>query len=275
MLITVENSRCLSVKEIYVYPSLEVEGKGFIGLRSQLRSGRNAKASHIACFDASKIGSYSQLNDGAFKDCCIGNYCSIAECVRMFEPHDESELANSLGGLVKDSLIFKDFLGTNPSKPAPKTYIGSDVWIGSNVQIKAGVIIGHGAVIGAGTNVSQHVPPYAVVVGDVPRIMKWRFPKETVERMLNLRWFDYDWRKLFVHWGKLEQGLADMEQLIKDNQAPLIGDGFRYQVDSHKSLMIEKDHWSFSEQLEQDFGTSDMRELFARPEIQEQSLQFA
>lgn len=273
MLINVDVSRRLVEKDLFIYSGMAVEGNGFVGLRSQLRAGRSNKPSHIGCFTSSYIGSYSQLNDGDFINSYIGNYSSIAENVRVFEPHNSSGLTNSFGLSMQNSPIFKDFLGVDSASELPKTYIGSDVWIGSAVQIQAGVIIGHGAVIGAGTCVLQHVPPYAVVVGDVPRIVKWRFPQETVQRLLNSQWFEYDWRNLMVHWAKLEQGLSDMEQLLKTTDVPKLGDGYKFSF-ANNVFGFNQAQWSFSGQLEQDFGTSDMLEIFARPEIKAQTLQF-
>ena len=69
--------------------------------------------------------------------------------------------------------------------------IGSDVWIGGDVTIMSGVHIGNGAVIGAGAVVAKDVPPYAVVVGNPMRIVKYRFDEETVARLLRIKWWNW------------------------------------------------------------------------------------
>jgi acetyltransferase-like isoleucine patch superfamily enzyme len=51
--------------------------------------------------------------------------------------------------------------------------IGNDVWIGFNSTILKGVTIGDGAIIGANTVVTKDVPPFAVAVGNPPRIIKY------------------------------------------------------------------------------------------------------
>ena len=51
--------------------------------------------------------------------------------------------------------------------------IGDDVWIGFNSVILKGVTIGQGAIIGANTLITKDVPPYAVVVGNPARIVKY------------------------------------------------------------------------------------------------------
>jgi acetyltransferase-like isoleucine patch superfamily enzyme len=54
-----------------------------------------------------------------------------------------------------------------------KIIIGNDVWIGFNSTILKGVTIGDGAVIGANSVITKNVPPYAVVVGNPSRIIKY------------------------------------------------------------------------------------------------------
>ncbi len=55
--------------------------------------------------------------------------------------------------------------------------IERDVWIGASSVILEGVTIGEGAVIGAGTVVTKDVDPYAVVVGNPGRTIKYRGEK--------------------------------------------------------------------------------------------------
>jgi acetyltransferase-like isoleucine patch superfamily enzyme len=52
--------------------------------------------------------------------------------------------------------------------------IGNDVWIGANSVITDGVTIGDGAVIGAGSVVTRDVAPYAIVVGNPARLLRFR-----------------------------------------------------------------------------------------------------
>lgn len=69
--------------------------------------------------------------------------------------------------------------------------IGHDVWIGHNAFIMPGVkVIGNGAVIGAGAVVTKDVPPYAVVVGNPGRLIKYRFTPQEIARIESLRWWE-------------------------------------------------------------------------------------
>ena len=70
--------------------------------------------------------------------------------------------------------------------------IGNDVWIGCHTLILGGVHIGNGAVIGAGAVVAKDVPPYAVVVGNPARIVKYRFPKDVIEKLQRIKWWYWD-----------------------------------------------------------------------------------
>lgn len=74
--------------------------------------------------------------------------------------------------------------------------IGNDVWIGDNVTILGGVRIGDGAVIAAGAVVVKDVPPYAIVGGNPAKIIKYRFPEETIERLRRIAWWDWDGEKI-------------------------------------------------------------------------------
>ena len=69
--------------------------------------------------------------------------------------------------------------------------IGSDVWIGSRAIILSGITIGNGAVIGAGAIVTRDVPPYAIVAGNPARLIRYRFPPETIAALEEIAWWDW------------------------------------------------------------------------------------
>ena len=79
------------------------------------------------------------------------------------------------------------------SKP---TKIGNDVWIGANAIIQSGVTIGDGAIIGSGAVVTKDVPPYAIVVGVPAKILKYRFNKEQIKELLQLKWWNLPFDKI-------------------------------------------------------------------------------
>ena len=52
--------------------------------------------------------------------------------------------------------------------------------------------IGDGAVIGANSLVLEDIPPYAIAVGTPAKVIKYRFDEQTVDRLLKIRWWDWD-----------------------------------------------------------------------------------
>jgi acetyltransferase-like isoleucine patch superfamily enzyme len=69
--------------------------------------------------------------------------------------------------------------------------IGNDVWIGYKAMILSGVTVGDGACIGAMSVVAQDVRPYAVVAGNPPRVIRYRFMDDDIRFLLELKWWDW------------------------------------------------------------------------------------
>jgi acetyltransferase-like isoleucine patch superfamily enzyme len=134
----------------------------------------SAKATFVEPFS---IGIESYVGDFTHiaQNTTIGSYCSIANlCTIGAAPHDLKRLTTFPFVLVDGY----------------KTVIGHDVWIGCNSVILAGVNIGTGAVIGAGSVVTKDVPPYSIVVGNPARVLRYRFSKELIPRLLESRWWE-------------------------------------------------------------------------------------
>ena len=77
------------------------------------------------------------------------------------------------------------------------TVVGNDVWIGQNVTVLPGVHIGDGAIVGANSVVSKDVPPYAVVGGNPVKLIRMRFDDDTIQFLLQLKWWDWPAQKIF------------------------------------------------------------------------------
>ncbi|QPC95135.1 antibiotic acetyltransferase [Mesorhizobium sp. INR15] len=120
----------------------------------------------------------------------IGTFCSIAgEVVIMCEGNHAIDCATSYPLHIQ--LLKKPSPVENGGKLSGVN-IGNDVWIGMRATVLPGVNIGHGAVIGANAVVSKDVPPYAIVVGNPARVVRYRFAEETIEKLLAIRWWDWD-----------------------------------------------------------------------------------
>jgi serine acetyltransferase len=58
--------------------------------------------------------------------------------------------------------------------------------------VLSGVTIGNGAVVGCRAVVTRDVPDYAIVAGNPATIMRMRFNPETVDRLLETAWWNWD-----------------------------------------------------------------------------------
>lgn len=69
--------------------------------------------------------------------------------------------------------------------------IGHDVWIGAGATIMSGVRIGNGAVVGASATVAKDIPPYAIVVGNPARVIKYRFTEDVIAKLQAIKWWEW------------------------------------------------------------------------------------
>lgn len=69
--------------------------------------------------------------------------------------------------------------------------IENDVWVGAKATIMSGVKIHNGSVVGAGSLVSKDVPPYAIVVGNPGKIIRYRFSENIIDSLLKIAWWDW------------------------------------------------------------------------------------
>lgn len=143
------------------------------------------------------IGMYTQgfcFVPGAFdRHTTVGRYCSIAADVRVFNRNHPMEFKSTHAFFFNPGFGYctKDFVDYIPLT------IGNDVWIGEHAQIMSNVTeIGDGAVIGAGAIVNKNVPPYAVIVGNPSRAVRYRFSKEIIEQLLAEKWWEKDIKEI-------------------------------------------------------------------------------
>lgn len=74
--------------------------------------------------------------------------------------------------------------------------VENDVWIGAHSTIMSGVKIGNGAIIGATATVTKDVPPYAIVVGNPAKLIRYRFTEEQIESLLKIGWWNWHEQKI-------------------------------------------------------------------------------
>ena len=77
------------------------------------------------------------------------------------------------------------------------TVIGNDVWIGQNVTILPGVHIGDGAIIGANSIVTKDIPAYHIAGENPSKIIRKRFDDELINYLEQIKWWDWEEKKIF------------------------------------------------------------------------------
>lgn len=201
--------------------------------------GKNVKVDAITSFEGenrignnttiiqTKIGYSSYLGSNSkFVKTNIGRYTSIAPEVRVVSGH------HPIDEYVSTSPVFysQQYGGRNTYVDRefynPYTYvddineilvnIGSDVWIGEGVKIVEGVNIGDGAVVAAYSIVTKDLEPYGVYAGVPAKLVKYRFDKEYIDKLLELKWWNKseEWLKARAHsfrdlnsfWNDIDNG---------------------------------------------------------------------
>lgn len=124
----------------------------------------------------------------------IGKFCSIANDVKIFldGEHEIKNISTYPFGYFKGFTTKKIY----QTKSKGKITIGNDVWIGYGVTILSGVNIGDGAVIGACALVNKDVAPYTIVGGVPAKIIKKRFDDKTIEKLLQIKWWNWSDKKI-------------------------------------------------------------------------------
>ena len=90
--------------------------------------------------------------------------------------------------------------------------IGNDVWIGYEAVVLAGVTIGDGAVIGTRAVVTKDVPPYTIVGGVPAKFIRKRFPQETIDSLLKIKWWNWPEERIRQHITDIQ--LGNIERLV-------------------------------------------------------------
>lgn len=137
----------------------------------------------------------------------IGKFCMIASGV-TFIMNGANHLTNALT-TYPFAIFGNGWENAMEGKSYPQKgniNIGNDVWIGYNATIMAGVTIGDGAIVAANATVIKDVAPYTIVGGNPALEIKKRFSDDTIAKLLELRWWDWDIEKI----TKNIQNLTDL-----------------------------------------------------------------
>jgi chloramphenicol O-acetyltransferase type B len=182
----------------------------------------HVKAKHIVAGDYSYYSGY--YHGKPFEDCVmyldeadnhtdesktdrliIGKFCSIATGVKFMMGGTQGHNYNWIAAYPLDFLDddFDGYTSVPPKAHKLKgdTVIGNDVWIGAEAMTLPGIQIGDGAVIGARSLVTKNVGSYEIWGGNPARLIKKRFTDDEIQKLLKIKWWDWDLEKLKHNLG--------------------------------------------------------------------------
>ena len=123
----------------------------------------------------------------------IGKFCALARDVKF--------VMNGANHLMSGFSTYPFFIFGNgweraalPQGAFPykgDTVVGNDVWIGYDAMVMPGVQIGDGAIVATRSVVASDVPAYAIVAGNPAKVLRRRFPEETVAELLDIAWWNW------------------------------------------------------------------------------------
>lgn len=191
------------------------------------------RVDHDSYFAESEIGYCSYVGPYSYiRRTRIGRFCSIGPyALAGVGTHPTSFVSTSPVFYASREQCGISFAARDLFRETSVIDIGHDVWIGARAFVRDGVHIGTGAVVGAGAVVVSDIDPYAVVVGVPARVLRYRFSKEDVEKLLRLAWWTWPKSDLQEASGLMAQSnvrelfrWAEMRKSEKEEHKPGVRD---------------------------------------------------
>ncbi|MFP8487995.1 CatB-related O-acetyltransferase [Gracilimonas sp. Q87] len=143
----------------------------------------------------------------------IGKFCMIASDV-VFIMNGANHLTKSISS-YPFAIFGKGWSEAMAGKSYPNkgdTIVGNDVWLGYRSTIMPGITIGDGAIVASNSTVVKNVEPYSIVGGNPAKQIKKRFSDATIQKLLILKWWDWDIEKITDNIQNLTSGdIASIE----------------------------------------------------------------
>lgn len=85
------------------------------------------------------------------------------------------------------------------------------MWVGENAVILPSChCIGDGAIIGAGAIITKDVPPYAIIVGNPAKILRYRFSPSQIEYLQSSKYWKLSKEDLALTANEIQQNLMSI-----------------------------------------------------------------
>ena len=158
---------------------------------------RTSKVESGSSFINSEMGKHSFCGyDCDISNATIGSFCSIANGVVIGGGMHPINWVGTSPVFYEGKDSVKAKFSKHKREKIKNTTIGHDVWIGQNVIIKQGIKIGTGSIIGMGSIVTKDIPPYSIYAGNPAKLIRERFDKETIDKLLKIEWWKFEDKKL-------------------------------------------------------------------------------
>jgi virginiamycin A acetyltransferase len=160
--------------------------------------------------DRTSIGDHTRVGQLLVKsegEVAIGSFCAIGSDVLIVASNHRMDHAN-LQFRIQGRLGFQNLV-----KPPGPVLVGHNVWIGDRATFvygPRGLTIGNGAVIGACSVVRRDVPPFAVVLGNPAKILRYRFRSEVRDKLNEIAWWEWPLEKIGRNRSFVEADLTDL-----------------------------------------------------------------
>ena len=147
----------------YYYVKLDTSKLGYFGERASIGVPADLKCpQNIYIYEHSRIGRRSTIMTMGDSKFIMKRESGAAEGLTVITSNHKQKIGTFRTGGNEDN-AYRDII------------VEEDVWLGINVTLLSGAKIGRGAIVGAGCVVRKEVPPYAVVVGNPARIIKFKY----------------------------------------------------------------------------------------------------
>ncbi|MFN8497372.1 MAG: acyltransferase [Anaerolineae bacterium] len=131
--------------------------------------------------DNTKIGTFVEIQKGVVvgQNCKISSHTFICEGVTI---EDDVFVGHNVS-FINDSYprsTMNGHLQTEQDWVIEPTVVKQGASIGTGATILSRIVIGEGAIVGAGSVVTRDVPPYAIVVGNPARVLRYIQTREDI-----------------------------------------------------------------------------------------------